>query len=428
MIRAVLFDMDGLMYDTEPQMEECWRRAAKHSRLTLTPQTLAALRCRSSQDREKYLQGIFGERVDYRRLERLAYKNLSANIAASGLPLKPGLWELLVYLRRTGYRLAALTDNTADTARWYLELSGCADFFDAVVVGRSVAHGKPEPDLYEKAAAQLKLPPQDCLVLEDSPAGIIGAHRALCPAIMIPDLDAPSRGAQSLAAAILEDLSQVVDYLRVQPQRLPERPWPHLTNIVFDLGGVVVEFDPRQYLTRRFADKKVESYLYQAIFASPEWQQMDAGQLSLPEAEAIFLERGKKDGRRFEVQTVLDEWQSKLLHTKQDTVALLQRLKEKGCKLYYLSNVGRETFALLSQRPFMALFDGGVASCQVGMLKPQEGIFRRLLEEYGLSPEETVFFDDTRENVESACALGITGLHFHAASLAEKNLEGYHVL
>lgn len=427
MIRAVIFDMDGLMYDTEPQLAACWRQAVRHTRMEMTDQTLSALRCRNSPDREKYLRGVFGDRFDYHRMERQVYRRLHESIARDGLPLKSGLWELLVYLRRNGYRLAVQTDNTADTAKWYLELSGCTEFFETLVVGRSVPNGKPEPDIYLKAAANLHLPPQDCLVLEDSPAGVIGAHRAGCPAIMIPDLDAPTRGAESLAAAIVPDLEKVIDFLRVQPQHLLETPLPKFKNVVFDLGGVLVEFDPRRYLNRRFSNKKTESYLYQVIFASEEWRQLDAGILEPEVARAAWLARGKKDGRRFEVQTVLDEWQDHLV-TRPQTVSLLRRLKAQGCRLYYLSNVSRETFSMLAQRSFMRLFDGGIVSCETRLLKPDEGIYRCLLDRYGLKAEETVFFDDTRQNVEAARAMGFTGLHFHSAALAEKNLEGYQVL
>ena len=96
--------------------------------------------------------------------------------------------------------------------------------------------------------------------------------------------------------------------------------------------------------------------------------------------------------------------------------------------IYYLSNIAQDTFALLAGREFMQLFDGGIASYEVQLLKPDEAIYRCLLEKYALSPEQTIFFDDTPENVAEAEALGITALRFHSAALAEKNLEGYQVL
>ncbi len=426
MIRAVIFDMDGLMYDTEPLAEKCWKHAANHTRVTMTPQTLATLRSRSSEDRETYLKSIFGDRVDYKRLERVMYRELHTWIGTHGLPQKPGLWELLVYLKRNSYKLAVQTTLPADAANWYLALSGCTDFFDVTVTGRAVHHGKPEPDIYQKAVEQLGLPAEECLVLEDSPDGVIGAHRAGCPAVMIPDLDAPTTGMNGLAAAVLPDLEQVIEFLRSQPH-LPERPLPLYRNIVFDLGGVLVEFDPRSYLRTRFADKKLENYLYQNVFGGKLWRDVDAGLMPRAEAEKTLMARAKKDGCAFEMQTVLDEW-SRQLTTKQDTVELIRRLKAQGYRVYYLSNIAKDTFDLLAAREWMGLFDGGVASYQKHLLKPGRDIYMQLLTECQLDPTATIFFDDTRDNVLAAWQLGITGLHFHSAALAEKYLEGYQVL
>lgn len=426
MIRAVIFDMDGLMYDTEPLAEKCWRTAARHSRLTMTPQTLSALRCRNSVDREAYLKSIFGDRIDYKRLERVMYKELHTLIGDKGLPLKPGLWELLVYLKRNGYKLAVQTTGSADAAHWYLDISGCTEFFDVVVTDRAIQHGKPEPDIYLKTVELLEVAAEECLVLEDSPAGIIGAHRAGCKSLMIPDLDPPTRGVSALSMGVVDDLEQVITFLR-QTMCQPEYEWPAVRNVVFDLGGVLVDFDPKGYLRDRFSNKALEYYLYQNSFGSQTWLDMDAGLISRSEGEKIIMATAKKDGRGFEMQTVLDEWRDRLV-TKEDTVALIRKLKENGARVYYLSNIAEDIFEMLCRRDFMQLFDGGVISCENHLLKPQPEIYTALLKKYSLSPAATVFFDDTEENVEAARALGIIGRHFHSAALAEKNLEGYQVL
>ena len=426
MIRAVIFDMDGLMYDTEPMAEKCWRSAARHSRLTMTPQTLSALRSRNSADREAYLKSIFGDRIDYKRLERVMYKELHSQFGERGLPLKPGLWELLVYLKRNGYKLAAQTTGAADAARWYLDISGCTEFFDVVVTDRAIQHGKPEPDIYRKAAELLEVAPEECLVLEDSPAGIIGAHRAGCKSLMIPDMDPPTRGVSALSLGVVDDLEQVITFLR-ETMCQQEQKWPAVRSVVFDLGGVLVDFDPVGYLRDRFTNKALEYYLYQNSFGSRQWMDMDAGIITRAEGEKAIMAKAKKDGRAFEMQTVLDEWRDRL-KTKEDTVALIRKLKENGVKVYYLSNIAGDVFEMLSQRPFMQLFDGGVASYENHLLKPQPEIYQLLLEKYGLEPAATVFFDDTQANVDAARALGIIGRHFHSAALAEKNLEGYQVL
>lgn len=425
MIRAVIFDMDGLMYDTEQMTEECWKRAARHTRIAMTPQTLSALRCRASADREAYLKSIFGDRIDYRRLERQMYKELHTRIGEKGLPLKSGLWELLVYLRRNGYRLAVQTTNTAQTAAWYLALSGCSEFFETVVTAENIQGQKSDKQAYDTVLERLSLPAKDCLVLDDSPAGIVGAHRAGCPAVMIPDLDEPAPGIETVGT-VVADLEQVVPYLQTH-EGLPEQPWTPIKNVVFDLGGVVVDFDPRGYLRRRFADRPLEAYLYQSVFASEMWKQLDAGILQRDEVNKRLLEQATADGVRFEMQTVLDEWQDEL-RTRRDTVALIRQLKKSGARVYYLSNIAKDTWQMLEDRGLLKEFDGGVASWEVGLNKPDPAIFKLLLKRYKLVPTATIFFDDTLENAESARTLSIVGLHFHSAALAEKNLEGYQVL
>ncbi|GEM_PF-25720 len=426
MIRAVIFDMDGLMYDTEPLVEKCWKKAVGHARIPLTAQTLAELRTRNSADRESYLKSIFGDHIDYKRLERQMYRELHTLIGTRGLPIKPGLWELLVWLRRNGYRLAVQTTNSSEVAAWYLEISGCAEYFDVTVSGKAVVSSKPEPEIYTKTVHKLDLRPEECLVLEDSSAGIIGAHRAGCPSIMIPDMDPPTSGARALAKKIMPSLRDVIDYIR-NGNNLPERPWQAVRNIVFDFGGVLLDYNPRAYLRDRFADKNVEDVLYNDIFGSETWLKSDAGLISRKEANDIYLSQAKKAGYLFEAQTVLDEWQD-LLRTKQDSVALLQRLKKRGYRLYFLSNISEDTFAEVSKRDFMKLFDGGVTSFETHILKPGVEIYQQLLANYRLRPEETIFFDDTQENVDVANELGIIGRRFHSALLAAKNLEGYQVL
>ena len=426
MINAVIFDMDGLMYDTEPLVEKSWKLAARHTKLTMTPQTLAALRCRNSADREIFLKSIFGDRIDYRRLEHQMYRELYPIINDKGLPQKPGLWELLVYLKQNNYRIAMQTTSTFDTAKWYLELSGCAEFFDVVIAGRAAVHSKPEPDIYLRAVAQLGMKPEECLVLEDSPLGIIGAHRAGCPSVMIPDLDEPTQAVYALGADVLNNLAEVIGYLRRNSGHT-EKSNVKIRNVVFDIGGVLMDMDAAAYLRKRFSDKELEHMLYQISFGSELWLDLESGQITQEEAERRMLEQARDMHCRFEMRMVLDEWEE-AIKPKMDTISLLRRLKKRGCHLYFLSNLTPKLYEKLKQQDFMKLFDGGIVSCEAHLRKPSTVIYEMLSGEYGLNPKETIYFDDSKENIETACSLGYVGRRFHSAMLAEKNLEGYQVL
>lgn len=182
-------------------------------------------------------------------------------------------------------------------------------------------------------------------------------------------------------------------------------------NLVFDLGGVVFNYDPRDFLVNRFYHEATENKIYEAVFGSEEWALLDQGKLSWRKASEIFLRRGREKDIEFEMLTVLEEWPD-MLSTRKATVTLLNLFKKKGFNLYYLSNISHEVLQMMKNRDFWQLFDGGVASCNVGLLKPEPEIYTALLEEYELRPQETIFTDDHIDNANAAYAAGITGIHF----------------
>ena len=195
-------------------------------------------------------------------------------------------------------------------------------------------------------------------------------------------------------------------------------------NIVFDLGGVVVGFDPLNYLADRFCDEILEQDLFQLTFASNEWKKMDAGELTREQAEQEMLVAAKNSGYFFEVQGILDDWTS-MLRTQHAVIAIIKELKRRKYYVYYLSNISRDILNLLEQRDFWELFDGGVASCELMVNKPSPIIYETLLERYNLNREETIFTDDNPINVKAAYDLGITAIQFQGAPSLAKSLTAY---
>ena len=182
-------------------------------------------------------------------------------------------------------------------------------------------------------------------------------------------------------------------------------------NIVFDLGGVVVDFDPRKFLLDRFYDEAVEAKVFELTFDSVEWRQLDAGEVTREAGNAAMLQKAKEAGCAFEVQSVLDDWY-RILRTRRRTVDIMKRLKKMGFSLYYLSNIPWDVYEEMQQRDFWPLFDGGVASCEAGANKPDPRVFQLLLDRYQLAPVETIFVDDNKLNTTAAYDLGITGIHY----------------
>ena len=160
-------------------------------------------------------------------------------------------------------------------------------------------------------------------------------------------------------------------------------------NIIFDLGGVMVDFDPKTYLVDRFCNAEVEEQVSQLTFESEEWKLLDAGLITRSEANLRMLARAKEYGRAFEVQGVLDDWMH-ILRPRRRMQELVRKLKSRGYCVYYLSNIPEDVLDYLTERDLKGLFDGGVASCEVHINKPDPRI--RL------------------ENVQAAFRLGFAGI------------------
>ena len=180
-------------------------------------------------------------------------------------------------------------------------------------------------------------------------------------------------------------------------------------NIVFDFGGVMVDFDPKEYLVDRFCNADVEEQVSALTFDSEEWKLLDAGLITRFEANQRMLAKAREQGCAFEVQGVLDDWMH-ILRPRRRMQELVRRLKNHGYSVYYLSNIPEDVLALLKERGVLDRFDGGVASCEVHVNKPDPRIYQALLDQYGLKASECVFIDDRLENVQAAFALGFAGI------------------
>lgn len=193
-------------------------------------------------------------------------------------------------------------------------------------------------------------------------------------------------------------------------------------NIIFDFGGVVVQFNPRDFLMNHFMNKRAEEIVYELTFGSQEWQDMDRGILSREEGNAAMLENAARVNRVFEVQTVIEEWPS-ILRTKEPTIRTMKKLKAAGYRLYYLSNIPTDIMDNLRQREWFSLFDGGIASCDVHLCKPEPAIYTTLMQTCNLAYDESIFIDDNKVNAQAAYNLGITGILYKNPKSFERALH-----
>ncbi len=214
MIQGVIFDMDGLMLDTEKLLAKYWMQAAREAGFPMELSHVLGIRSLAAIYAKPKLQGIFGEDFDYEAIRSRRRELTAAHIAAHGIEKKPGLDELLAYLKTHGYRIAVATATDRERTMTYLEQVGVAGYFDAFVCGDMVKQGKPNPEIYLTAAAALALPPDACMALEDSPNGIRSAHAAGCKAVMVPDQSAPEAELLPLLYGCVEHLAQVIALLK----------------------------------------------------------------------------------------------------------------------------------------------------------------------------------------------------------------------
>lgn len=193
-------------------------------------------------------------------------------------------------------------------------------------------------------------------------------------------------------------------------------------NIIFDFGGVVVQFNPKDFLMDHFMNKRAEEIVYELTFGSQEWQDLDRGIITREEGNAAMLENAARVNRVFELQTVIDEWPA-ILRTKESTVHTMQKLKAAGYRLYYLTNIPADIMDELRQREWFSLFDGGVASCDVHLCKPEPAIYTTLMQTCNLAYDESIFIDDNKVNAQAAYNLGITGILYKNPKSFERALH-----
>lgn len=212
-ITAILFDMDGLVLDTEKLYIRFWREAAIASGYPMTKEQALGMRSLNRDAGRARMQSYFGNAVDYDAIRAKRIELMDVFVEKEGVVIKPGIRELLSYLKERGFKTAIATSSPMERTVRYLASVGLHQSFDELVSGYMVERGKPEPDIYLYAAEKLGEKPKNCMVLEDSPAGILAAYRAGCILVMIPDQDEPDAETEKLLYAKVENLLAVIPLL-----------------------------------------------------------------------------------------------------------------------------------------------------------------------------------------------------------------------
>jgi len=194
-----------------------------------------------------------------------------------------------------------------------------------------------------------------------------------------------------------------------------------VTNIIFDLGGVLLDWDVDAIIAPVFSDPETHAIVKRAVFDHPDWLALDQGTLTEEEAVPRFVERSGQSEAA--VRALMDQVRIGLA-SKPESVALLRDLHNRGIPLYCLSNMPEKSMAYLRKnRDFFDYFGGIVVSARLKIIKPDPRIYQHLIDTYHLDPAASLFIDDMQANVDGARAVGLQAIQFTTAADCRRQLD-----
>lgn len=192
-------------------------------------------------------------------------------------------------------------------------------------------------------------------------------------------------------------------------------------NIIFDIGNVLLNFKPKEYLKCKKIEADKIPQIHKAIFQSEEWVMLDRGIITEEDAKKAIIDRSGED--KYLIDLAFENWYE-LLTPIEGTVEILKELKNAGYRVYYLSNFHLLAFEHVTRKyDFFKIFDGGIVSFKENLIKPEDKIYIRIIEEYGLKPEESILVDDTQVNIEGAGKVNIETILFKDSEDLKQRLE-----
>lgn len=216
MVKAVVFDMDGVLFDTEKLTAESWEKAGEALGCSNVMSVISQFLGLNSVYQEKRFHELFGEDFPYEEFIEYGRKYSADYIAEHGIPVKPGVFELLDYLKGNGYLVAAASSTRYATVTRHFEDVGITGYFHKIIGGDLVEKSKPDPEIYLQAASALGVAPQDCMALEDSPNGLTSAYHAGMKTVMVPDTIQPTPELREMLFACVPSLHDVIPLLEEQ--------------------------------------------------------------------------------------------------------------------------------------------------------------------------------------------------------------------
>ena len=217
-MKAVVFDMDGVLFDTEVLCMKSWMAVAKRNGLQRMEEVFPQCIGLNSNDSRSIVMKAYGDDFDYPGFREQAAAWQREYLEEYGLPIKPGLEEILGWLKTSGFAVGLASSTRSSSVFGHLDQAGIRDCFSVGITGDMVEHSKPRPDIYLLACSRLGVKPQEAYAIEDSPNGVRSAHAAGMHTVMVPDMIPPDEEMKRLSRVILKDLMEVLDYLKARKE------------------------------------------------------------------------------------------------------------------------------------------------------------------------------------------------------------------
>lgn len=216
MIKALLFDMDGLLLDSERVVQESWNAAGEALGYGKVGEHIYNTLGMNAAGRKEYFNNVFGTGFPYEEFQKLSRKAFFNVADQEGIPLKPGAKELIFYAKQMGYKVGLVTSSRKEYAVDVLKKAGIFSYFDGCIFGDMVSKSKPDPEIYEKGCKMLGEEPEWCIAFEDAPAGVMAASAAGIDVIMVPDLVQPDDAIRMRTWKVLDSLDEAIGLLRME--------------------------------------------------------------------------------------------------------------------------------------------------------------------------------------------------------------------
>ena len=211
-MRAVVFDMDGVLFDTERLCQDSWMAVAEKKGLPGMKEVFTQCIGRNANDSKRIVLNAYGEDFDYQTFREETSAWYWDFIEKNGLPVMPGAEKLLGWLKEHDWVVGLASSTRRPTVLRNLELSGFSSYFSSVITGDMVEHSKPLPDIYLIACRELGVKPEETYAIEDSPNGVRSAYAAGMKTLMVPDMLKPDEEMRQLSFRIMENLDQVLEF------------------------------------------------------------------------------------------------------------------------------------------------------------------------------------------------------------------------